>query len=212
MSRTRASLVLRVNLGAKNCCNVSVPSAAGCPPISSLTETRRMPGSFFDTNVLVYLASADAGKADRAEAAITAGGVISVQVLNEFTNVARRKMQMSWSDIHAFLTLLRGLLTVHPLTLEIHETGFALAERYGLSDLRRHDCRLGTSGRLRHAVVGRHAAWHGSRRTTANHQSFSCRGLIVSKKVEGGCPVTAYCPVMSLSTEALRQKPLAMEP
>lgn len=92
-----------------------------------------MPGSFFDTNVLVYLASGDAGKADRAEAAITAGGVISVQVLNEFTNVARRKMQMSWSDIHAFLTLLRGLLTVHPLTLEIHETGFALAERYGLS-------------------------------------------------------------------------------
>jgi predicted nucleic acid-binding protein len=92
-----------------------------------------MPGSFFDTNVLVYLASADAGKADRAEAAIAMGGVISVQVLNEFTNVARRKMQMSWSGIHAFLTLLRGLLTVHPLTLEIHETGLSLAERYGLS-------------------------------------------------------------------------------
>ena len=92
-----------------------------------------MPGSFFDTNVLVYLASGDAGKADRAEAAIAAGGAISVQVLNEFTNVARRKMQMSWSDIHAFLTLSRGLLTVHPLTLEIHEMGLALAERYGLS-------------------------------------------------------------------------------
>jgi predicted nucleic acid-binding protein len=92
-----------------------------------------MPGSFFDTNVLVHIASGDATKADRAEATIAAGGAISVQVLNELTNVARRKMRMSWADTHAFLTILRGLLTVHPLTLEIHETGLALAERYGLS-------------------------------------------------------------------------------
>ena len=92
-----------------------------------------MPASFFDTNVLVYLASGDATKADRAEAALAAGGAISVQVLNELANVARRKMKMSWADTHAFLNLLRGLLTVHPLTLETHETGLALAERYGLS-------------------------------------------------------------------------------
>jgi predicted nucleic acid-binding protein len=92
-----------------------------------------MPVSFFDTNVLVYIASGDATKADRAEAAIAAGGAISVQVLNELTNVARRKMQMSWNETHAFLDMLRGLLTVHPLTVETHETGLALAERYGLS-------------------------------------------------------------------------------
>jgi predicted nucleic acid-binding protein len=92
-----------------------------------------MPASFFDTNVLVYIASGDAAKADRAEAAVAAGGAISAQVLNELANVARRKMQMSWADTHAFLTTLRGLLTVHPLTLETHETGLRLAERYGLS-------------------------------------------------------------------------------
>ena len=92
-----------------------------------------MPASFFDTNVLVYLASGDAAKADRAEAAVAAGGAISVQVLNELANVARRKMQMSWADTHALLTMLRGLLAVHPLTLEIHETGLGLAGRYGLS-------------------------------------------------------------------------------
>jgi predicted nucleic acid-binding protein len=92
-----------------------------------------MPASFFDTNVLVYIASGDATKADRAEAAIAAGGAISVQVLNELANVARRKMQMSWDDTHALLTTLRGLLTVHPLTLDIHETGLTLAERYGFS-------------------------------------------------------------------------------
>jgi len=92
-----------------------------------------MPGSFFDTNVLLYIVSGDTAKADRAETAVAAGGTISVQVLNELANVARRKMQMSWADTHALLNLLRGLLTVHPLTLEIHETGLELAERYGFS-------------------------------------------------------------------------------
>ena len=92
-----------------------------------------MPASFFDTNVLLYIASGDSAKADRAEAAIAAGGVISVQVLNELANVARRKMQMSWTETHALLTMLRGLLTVHPLTLETHEIGLELAERYGFS-------------------------------------------------------------------------------
>ena len=92
-----------------------------------------MPADFFDTNVLVYVASGDAEKAERAEAAIAAGGAISVQVLNELANVARRKMQLSCADTNAFLTLLRGLLTVHPLTLETHEIGLRLAERYGFS-------------------------------------------------------------------------------
>ena len=92
-----------------------------------------MPVSFFDTNVLVYLASGDAKKADRAEAAIAKGGSISVQVLNELANVARRKMQMSWDETHALLNTLRGLLTVHPLTVEAHDIGLGIAERYGLS-------------------------------------------------------------------------------
>ena len=92
-----------------------------------------MPGSFFDTNVLLYLASGGPAKADRAEELIGAGGTISVQVLNEITNVSRRKMGMSWTETRAFLALMRGLLPVRPLTIEIHETGLVLAERYGLS-------------------------------------------------------------------------------
>ena len=92
-----------------------------------------MPASFFDSNVILYIASGDHAKADRAEAAVAAGGAISVQVLNELTNVARRKMQMSWTETRAFLNMLRALLTVHPFTVEIHETGLKLAERYGLS-------------------------------------------------------------------------------
>ena len=92
-----------------------------------------MPGNFIDTNVLIYLASSDPIKADRAEAILRSGGVISVQVLNELTNVARRKMLMTWTDTNAFLSTLRGLLTVEPMTVETHETGLALAERYQLS-------------------------------------------------------------------------------
>jgi predicted nucleic acid-binding protein len=92
-----------------------------------------MPGSFIDTNVLIYMASGDAAKADRAEKIVAGGGIISVQVLNELTHVARRKMRLSWTDTHQFLSLVRTLLSVRPLTIEIHETGLALAERYGFS-------------------------------------------------------------------------------
>lgn len=92
-----------------------------------------MPGSFFDTNVLMYVASGDATKADRTEKLISEGGTISVQVLNEITNVARRKMGLSWPETHAFLATMRGLLSVRALTVEVHEAGLRLAERYGLS-------------------------------------------------------------------------------
>ncbi len=92
-----------------------------------------MPGSFFDTNVLVYLASGDPLKANRAEEVISRGGTISVQVLNELTNAARRKMRMSWPEIRTFLSTLRELLNVQSITLDTHKTGLALAERYNFS-------------------------------------------------------------------------------
>ena len=92
-----------------------------------------MPASFFDTNVLLYLASSDAAKAARSEELVAGGGVISVQVLNEIANVARRKMSLSWAETRAFLSAMRGLLSVQTLDVDIHEAGLALAERYGLS-------------------------------------------------------------------------------
>jgi predicted nucleic acid-binding protein len=92
-----------------------------------------MPGSFFDTNILLYLASGQPEKADRAERLLADGGTISVQVLNEIANVARRKMGMSWAEIHGLLAMLRGLLPVVPVTIETHEAGLALAEHHGFS-------------------------------------------------------------------------------
>jgi predicted nucleic acid-binding protein len=92
-----------------------------------------MPDSFFDTNVLLYLASRDPAKADRAEEVLQTGGVVSVQVLNEIASVARRKMGLSWPETQTFLSTIRSVLTVNSLTIEIHEAGLALAERHQLS-------------------------------------------------------------------------------
>ena len=92
-----------------------------------------MPGSFFDSNILLYIAGSDAAKAARAEALVADGGMISIQVLNEITNVARRKMLLDWRETRLMLDTVRGLLDVIPLTVETHESGLALAERHKLS-------------------------------------------------------------------------------
>ncbi len=63
-----------------------------------------MAARFVDTNVILYLASSDPEKADRAEAALAQGGTISVQVLNEIVSVLRRKMRVSWQKHMRFWT------------------------------------------------------------------------------------------------------------
>ncbi|ALO46389.1 PIN domain-containing protein [Pseudohongiella spirulinae] len=89
--------------------------------------------SFLDTNVLLYLHSADSRKADTAEALIAAGGIVSVQVLNELTHVLRRKLLYSWQEVNHVLDLMERLLQVVPLTQEVHRQGRLLATRYSLS-------------------------------------------------------------------------------
>ena len=92
-----------------------------------------MAGSFLDTNVLVYLASGEEQKASRVEALLAEGCTVSVQVLNEFSNVARRKMDFAWDEVRDFLAMVRGLTTVVPVALDTHEEGVRIAERYRLS-------------------------------------------------------------------------------
>jgi predicted nucleic acid-binding protein len=90
-------------------------------------------GVFFDTSVLVYTFSDDYEKAVASEILIRQGGVINVQVLNELANVARRKIRLSWDETKLILDTTRALLTVLPLTEDIHCDGVRLARRYGLS-------------------------------------------------------------------------------
>lgn len=92
-----------------------------------------MSSSFLDSNVLLYLLSADPARADRAQDLLRTGVTISVQVLNEVTNVARRKLSMDWREIEEFLSLARHFCTVVPLTEATHDGARRLAERYQLS-------------------------------------------------------------------------------
>jgi predicted nucleic acid-binding protein len=90
-------------------------------------------GVFVDTNVLLYVLSADERKANIAEAILGKGATISVQVLNEAASVCVRKLKMSWPEVHELLNGIKACCEVLPLTLSIHEQALVLAERFQLS-------------------------------------------------------------------------------
>lgn len=92
-----------------------------------------MSGVFFDTNVLLYLLSADEGKANTAEALLVQGGTISVQVLNEAASVCTRKLKMAWPEVHEFLDGVKACCKVLPLSQQLHEQALGLAQRNQLS-------------------------------------------------------------------------------
>ncbi|WP_454624087.1 PIN domain-containing protein [Bradyrhizobium cenepequi] len=89
--------------------------------------------AFFDANVLIY-AQQTGPKADQARSLLAQGGKLSVQVLNEFTAVARRKLQHDWSDIAEAVSDILTVLDPPPaLTFELHASARALAEENLLS-------------------------------------------------------------------------------
>ena len=87
----------------------------------------------FDTSVLLYLLSDDAVRADRIETLLAARGVISVQVLNEFAVVALRKLKIPWHEVREILDTIRAVCTVEPITVDAHDRGMAVFERYRFS-------------------------------------------------------------------------------
>jgi len=88
---------------------------------------------FLDSNVLLYIISAEPAKRDRAKDLLAAGGVVSVQVLNEFANVASKKYRVGWGPIREVLGTIKALCRVDPLSIEGHERGIAVAETYRLN-------------------------------------------------------------------------------
>lgn len=88
--------------------------------------------AFFDTNVLIYAVAQDNPRNTQAEELLASGGVLSVQILNEFASVARRKILMSWSDVTEALNAFRVLCpSPLPITIEMHEAALRIAERHG---------------------------------------------------------------------------------
>lgn len=89
---------------------------------------------FIDTNIVVYAFGTEGAKSDKAETLLAAGGVVSVQVLNEFVNVSRRKLGRDWAEIVAALDVLNVLLEpALPLTLELHKAAIGIARDDNLS-------------------------------------------------------------------------------
>jgi predicted nucleic acid-binding protein len=88
--------------------------------------------SFFDTTILIYSISSEQPRAAIAEKLLADGGWISVQVLNEFAAVARRKLDMSWEETREALSAIRALCeTPTPLSIETHQAALEIAARYG---------------------------------------------------------------------------------
>ena len=90
-----------------------------------------MPGAFLDSNVLIYAFTTDA-RAGRARELLETGPIISVQSLNEFANVARRKLGKEWSWLREALEAI-GLFcpSIVPITVETHSMALRIAERHG---------------------------------------------------------------------------------
>ena len=86
--------------------------------------------AFLDTNILVYALGREDDRTPTADALLAAGGVVSVQVLNELASVARRKLHMPWPDVIAALADIRILCPDPvPTTVAIHESALTLAAR-----------------------------------------------------------------------------------
>ena len=89
---------------------------------------------FLDTTVVVCAFTACDPRNDRAETLLAAGGVISVQVVNEFVNISRRKLRRSWAEIDEALGVLNILLEPpEPLTMDLHGVAIGIARRQGFS-------------------------------------------------------------------------------
>lgn len=92
--------------------------------------------AFADTNILIYatLQDAEPAKAVMALETLWRTDAISVQVLNEFVNVARRKLRRSWDDVEAALAAVGETgLEIGPLRRETHDLARQLSRRHDLT-------------------------------------------------------------------------------
>ena len=65
------------------------------------------------------MANLTMAKANRAEETLAGGGVLSVQVLNEFASVASHKLKISIGEIHEILAILRALCKIVPIEADV---------------------------------------------------------------------------------------------
>ncbi|ADM10795.1 hypothetical memebrane protein [Parvularcula bermudensis HTCC2503] len=94
------------------------------------------PRVFIDTNVLLYLLSADTRKADRAEEILRSDRLdrrVSTQVIAEFAVNLHRKAGLDWPTIRVHIETLRLVCAVETVLSRDQDTAMELAERYRFS-------------------------------------------------------------------------------
>lgn len=88
---------------------------------------------FADTNIVVYAYGVDAAKLASAKAIVSASPVISTQVINEFHNVARRKLRLDMVTRHRIATDLLQSCRVVALDQAIAGAAMQVEARYQVS-------------------------------------------------------------------------------
>lgn len=86
--------------------------------------------AFVDTNVVVYALSSDA-KSAIAQATLDSAQTLSLQVLNEYAHVARRKQKRSPEEIGEVTRGFRENFEIRPITAAQHDEALLLCGRYG---------------------------------------------------------------------------------
>ena len=93
-----------------------------------------MPGEFLASNVLVYAFTTDP-RAARTQELIERGCILGVQGLNEFTNVARRRLGMTWGEVREALAAIRTLCrTILPMEIDTWSEDIRHRHRPATSD------------------------------------------------------------------------------
>lgn len=89
--------------------------------------------NFLDTNILVY-AFSEGSKAEVAQALMAEPFVLSAQTLNEFANVGRKKLKLSWERIEEAIDDLSSVASaIVVLDKQATKAALKLVGRYNLA-------------------------------------------------------------------------------
>jgi predicted nucleic acid-binding protein len=90
-----------------------------------------MAGEFLDTNILIYAFTTDR-RESATQALLERGCFVGVQGLNEFANVARRKLGMDWQEVREALAAIQALCpAIQALDIETHAAALRITEHCG---------------------------------------------------------------------------------
>jgi predicted nucleic acid-binding protein len=88
---------------------------------------------FLDTNIVIY-ATIDDRRTDRALAILADPFHISVQTLNELTNVMRKKLKREWTEIEeALAAIMLRSVAIHAIQPPTQLHAVAIAKRHNFS-------------------------------------------------------------------------------